>query len=251
MDQLSIDGTLNFRSVATYRARNGRIRKDAIYRSGEFYLIGPGGIDALRGLGVTAVYDLRSDSEKSHRPSTLLTTPGFRVLGTAHDMRNGDLRAVLTDTLSTVESCAAVMTAIYAALPVQFAGIFRHYYLALLENTAPVAVHCAAGKDRTGVAVALLLDLLGVSRDDVFDDYLKTNAVRDRLFERFRGNANGFGGTLVAQHLVGPVVTADPAYLEAMFASVERDFGSTGAYARAVLGLDDRELDRLSRRLVA
>ncbi|BCH23474.1 tyrosine-protein phosphatase [Mesorhizobium sp. L-8-3] len=251
MDQLALDGTLNFRAVAAYPARGGRLKTASLYRSGEFHGIGASGIAGMRSLAVTTVFDLRSDTEKKRRPSPLLSLSDFSVATTPHDVRHGDLRAVLADAESTPEACASVMKAIYVDLPDRFAAIYAHYFRTVLECPQPVALHCAAGKDRTGVGVALLLDLLGVSRTDIMEDYLKTNAVRDLLRERFSNHNSALGYVTHADRLIEPVIAADPDYLAAMFATIERDFDDTESYVQARLGLSADEIDRLRFRLVA
>lgn len=251
MDQIPLAGTLNFRAVASYPARGGRLRRQALYRSGDFHEIPAAGVEIMRGLDVTTVFDLRSDTEKKRRASALAGVPGFRVATEPHDFRNGDLRALLHDVQSTPRACADMMTSIYAQLPRQFAHIYGRYIRTVLECARPVALHCAAGKDRTGVGMALLLDLLGVSRDDIRDDYLKTNAIRDQLRERFRRNESMVGYSAATDHLIEPIITADADYLDAMFAALERDFGDTRRYAVNQLGFTEGELQDLSRRLIA
>lgn len=250
MDQLPIQGTLNFRAVAPYPARGGRLKQGALYRSGEFHDIGAPGLDGMRAIEVTTAFDLRSDTEKSRRASRLLTAEGFRVVTEPHDIRNGDLRAVLEDAQSTAEACATVMRSIYAALPIQFAAIYARYFREVGAGEGPMVIHCAAGKDRTGVAVALLLDLIGVSRDDVFEDYMKTDAVRDQLRQRFIGENGSLAFPAKNLRLVEPVITVDPSYLRAMFETIGENFGDTRRYAAECLGLGPQEIERLERRLV-
>jgi protein-tyrosine phosphatase len=250
MQQISIDGTLNFRPVRAYRTAEGMLKQESLYRSGEFHGITPAGIDGMRKLGVTTVFDLRSDAEKSRRSSPLLALPDFRVLAEPHDIRAGDLRKVLLNPLSTAQASADAMRAIYDVLPVQFAPIYRRYFRLVIESTTPIAIHCAAGKDRTGVGIALLLDVLGVSRDDIMEDYLATNAASDQLKATFRDRNSIPGRQIIAERLIAPVLTADPTYLATMFAAIARDFGDTQTYARDRLGLSEGDLDALKQRLV-
>lgn len=249
MDEKPIEGTLNFRAVASYRSARGRLKPGGIYRSGAFDDIGDPGVAHLRRIGLKTIFDLRSNREKARSPSPLLAYDDFCVVTEAHDMRSGELGALLADPAATQEACRNVMKAIYARLPIEFTTVFRLYFRTAAETSFPLAVHCTAGKDRTGIVVALMLDLLGVSRDDIMEDYLRTNEAREQLSEKFRRRRPvDFGN--VADHLVEPVISAEPDYLHAMFAAVKRDFCDTRGYAAQVLALSDADLERLRRRLL-
>ncbi|MGV0819061.1 tyrosine-protein phosphatase [Martelella sp. AMO21009] len=245
-----VPGTLNFRAVAPYSAAGGQIRPGRLWRSGAFDDVGAEGLERMRALGVTRVFDLRSDGEKARRPSPLLDRTGFDVLTEAHDIRSGDLAAVLATPGTCAEDCADVMRAVYARIPLEFAGVYRRYLRTLLENETPVAVHCTAGKDRTGVVIALLLDLLGVARDDIYEDYLKTNAVRDTLRTRLQSRNQGVDFGEVRYDLLEPVIAADETYLAAMFAALADSHGGTRRYATESLGLSDAEIGALRAHLV-
>lgn len=251
MDEIVVEGGLNFRSVADYPANGGRVKPRTIWRSGAFERVGEAGAEAMRRLDIRTAFDLRSDAEKLRSPSPLLSLPGFTVVTEPHTIRHGDLYAVLANPASTAQGCADVMTSIYAALPGEFAPIFRRYFRTLLDSKTPVVVHCAAGKDRTGVVVAMLLELLGVSRDDIMEDYLATNAARDALYRRLLERSHGVDYGSVAGHLIEPMITANAPYLEAMFATVERDHGGMQAYAKVALDLSAEDIETLRRRLVA
>jgi protein-tyrosine phosphatase len=250
MEDIVVEGGLNFRAVASYAARGGRVRPFAIYRSGAFEGVGAAGAEAMRRLGVRTAFDLRSEYEKARSPSPLLSTAGFTVVAEPHKIRHGDLYAVLADPASTAQACADVMAAIYATLPTSFAHIYRRYFRTMVEATTPVVVHCAAGKDRTGVVVAMLLELLGVSRDDVMDDYLRTNAARDALYQRLIRRSHGVDYGAVPEHVIEPMITANTPYLEAMLATIARDYGDMNAYAERALGLSRDDIETLHRHLV-
>lgn len=250
MEDIIVEGGLNFRAVADYPAGGGRIRPRTIYRSGAFADVGETGAEAMRRLNVRTSFDLRNDIEKARSPSSLLSMAGFTVVTEPHMIRHGDLYAVLADPGSTAQACADVMTAIYTTLPGEFAPIFRRYFRTMVEAQAPVVVHCAAGKDRTGVVIAMLLEILGVSRDDIMDDYLRTNAARDALYGRLIRRSHGVDYGAVSDQLIEPMITANAPYLDAMFATIARDYGDMATYAERALQLSADDIETLRQGLI-
>jgi protein-tyrosine phosphatase len=104
----------------------------------------------------------------------------------------------------------------------------------LAAGRAPMLIACSAGKDRTGVATALLLWSLGVSRDDIVKDYLKSNDAIATLKALVRTRYGWSPDSASAQ----AVLVADAAYLETMFEEIERCWGTIHTYLDAVLGVD-------------
>lgn len=76
---------------------------------------------------------------------------------------------------------------------------------AVATSEGPTLVHCAAGKDRTGVSVALVLALAGADRDDIVDEYLLTEQFEEQIEARFRRVFGGNRARLPAGYLRTPV----------------------------------------------
>ena len=250
MDKLTIGGILNFRSVPPYRAADGRLKSGAFYRCGAFDDIDAEGIAQLERIGLCAIFDLRSEQEKARAPSPLLVHGGFRIVSQSHRIRSGDLSALLENPVATPEQCVASMARIYAESPVTFVEVFGLLFRSAAEQGAPFAVHCTAGKDRTGIAVALLLDLLGVDRSDILEDYLKSNAARAALDAKLGARTRAAGLGRIVPHLIDAISTCRPEYLLGMFDTIDEQFGGTGAYATRALGLDDAALDAIRARFI-
>lgn len=122
---------------------------------------------------------------------------------------------------------------------------YARFFDILLEADGPVLWHCTHGKDRTGVAAALVLYALGVDEDTIMQDFLLTNTVyQDEIAQLEAGlKAAGYDEALVgeAQAMVG----VKGEYLEAAFDAVKREYGSVEAYLRDQLGVSDEKLSRL------
>jgi len=114
----------------------------------------------------------------------------------------------------------------------------------------PLLFHCFAGKDRSGVAAALLLDVLGVPREAIVADYLLSNRVHERIRSAFLADPRHVAAVNDLNESWLPLMEADPAYLEAMFDAVELRRGSVEAYFRKDLGIGAEALSMLREHLL-
>jgi protein-tyrosine phosphatase len=163
--RLAIEGTHNFRDVGGYPAGSGTTRPGQLYRSDALSRLTPNGVAALRALGIGVVVDLRSPLElaQDDAPAPL---PGARWV---HVPIHGGSRSSLLD--ETLPSLEALYRHVLADDGAQLAQAVR----AIAEaGEVPVLVNCTAGKDRTGLVVALALEAVGVARDAVVADYTQS-----------------------------------------------------------------------------
>jgi protein-tyrosine phosphatase len=129
----------------------------------------------------------------------------------------------------------------------------RAAYAELLSElaTAPVPqlFHCTAGKDRTGWAAALLLEIAGVDRETILADYLLTNTFSSATRSKYLA--------LIAEHLgddkvavYEPTMIVDESYLQTAYDAAHELYGSVGGYLQDGLGLGDEMVGDLRARLV-
>jgi protein-tyrosine phosphatase len=111
-------------------------------------------------------------------------------------------------------------------------------------DSTPVVVHCTSGKDRTGLVIALVLSLLGVSDDDVVADFALTGLLTDRLRAAWEARHPD-------RELTWPGYgQAPPELMRRVLDELERQYGPLRDYARNQLGASDELLQALNDRLL-
>jgi protein-tyrosine phosphatase len=110
-------------------------------------------------------------------------------------------------------------------------------------------MHCAAGKDRAGLSIAVTLLALGVERDAIVADYLESNA-KHRRYKVRRSGTSAEAYSPEVMELLGPLFDARAEYLTAAFETVEETWGGVDAYLERGLGLTAQTRERLRERLL-
>ena len=252
---LALSGIHNFRDYGGYATRDGgRLRSGLLFRSGQHIGATAQDLAAVDTLNLATVIDLRGDSERRYYPCARGEGFAATVLFADGETsgRGGSPHAVAARDIQTVDDAEAAMIDLYAFMPHRpnLQAAFRHYFATLAERDGPRLVHCFAGKDRTGLVVALLHWLAGVHVDDVMADYLLTNTAGNadaRIaagVESIRRSRPDASDAAVA-HLMA----VRPAWLDAAFATIERDWGGVDAYLETALGVDTAQRARIVARI--
>ncbi|MEQ5787426.1 tyrosine-protein phosphatase [Erythrobacter sp. NFXS35] len=239
---LDLEGGINFRDLGGYRTNDGRVtRWEVLYRSGS-----PAGLTArdqaeLARRGIRTICDFRATEERAAEPNPY-TSANTDVAYWTRDYTGeaGDLMAVLGSADASAGKSRAAMIALYRELPDDHAESFRQMFAVLAEGKVPLAFNCTAGKDRTGVAAALILTLLGVPRETVVADYALSDDLVDYKAQ-IAANADSDGPYAALAQLpwdvVEPLVASDPAYVESALSAIEAEHGSVGAFIADVLAV--------------
>jgi protein-tyrosine phosphatase len=220
-----VEGTYNLRDTGGYRTSDGATRWGKLLRSDALHQLTDTSRESLADLGIALVIDLRDESELLSAPSQLdglgLTvvhapiyptrTVGGAISGAGEHSSAGGVQASPADGHASVLDGLGDVTlrGLYRTMLTDNGNnLARAVQLIARAGDAPVLVHCTAGKDRTGLVVALSLLAVGVSREDVVADYSVTEQ-----------NLAGEWVEVMLSRIVEFGVTATPAIRELMSAS--------------------------------
>ena len=275
-----LSGAWNFRDVAD---NTPAVRPGRLFRSGELSRLDDVGRETLRQLGIRDVADLRATREVARRGPGLVPDGvevhllPFPDLGEEGGSEGSDesesdgqapheqaFQRLLTgegsDSDESVnESAVRYMVDEYRQFPSRN-GAQRalHQVVTLLASGRPVLTHCFAGKDRTGFVVATVLETIGVDRDTILADFLRSNEAAPQLRARISEMIQQRSDTELTPEVVtftearlsDGVLGVRPEYLAAAWQSIDDEYGSLDGYLRDA-GVTEADVDRLRTALLA
>ncbi len=255
---VAFEGIHNFRDYGGYAASDGaRLRTGLLWRSGQHVDATRSDLERLSDIGLATVIDLRGNSERANHPCARPEDFNAQVLfadGETADGNNAPHLAAARN-VETAEDAYHAMLGFYPSMPFRpnLIAVYRMYFAALADRDGPSLLHCLAGKDRTGVAAALLHALLGVHDDDIMADYMLTNSagnIERRIAAGATTVRNSFGRDMNAE-AVRTLMSVHPDYLNAAMASIKEAHGGVEAYAQEVLGVTPDMRKRIEARFLA
>jgi protein-tyrosine phosphatase len=242
---IALERASNFRDLGGYTGASGRkVKWGLIYRSGTLAHLSATDQANLAARGIRTVCDLRTTTERLHEPSAALPA---RTLSWDYELDHGAVIGAVSVLEPRAAAVRAAIMEFYRTAPEDFGDRFRELFRALCEAEAPLVVHCTAGKDRTGVAAALVLGALGVDRSELIEDYTLSQSHID--YDRALGAAGGSWRFLngLAPEVRAPLFASEAAYIEAMLDGLTQRYGSLEQYLRMRLHVDAADLGRLRR----
>lgn len=239
---IPLQGIENLRDYGDYAAGAGRLKRGVLFRAAHQAEATDEDLEALAALGIATLVDLRRPNERERAPSRRWAGFAAEVIENDQGSPDDPWHTFLQSSDLSVQSIHDYMVEYYRRLPFKerHIDLFTRYFQALAQGRGPVLIHCAAGKDRTGVLAALTHHIAGVSDDDVIDDYLLTND--DSRFERrgpkFMAAIHEMTGRMPSEAAMRAAMGVHADYLAAAFTVIREQNGSLDGYLDQVIGLD-------------
>ncbi len=253
---LMLEGVHNFRDFGGYAvAGGGRLKRGHLWRSGQHFGASDADLARIAALGLADVFDLRSSKERETHPcrrpdgftAAIYLSEDPTVIAAPH------VAAAATTRQRDAASVREGMRRNYGAIAFrpELIAMMRRYLGVLAAGQGPSLVNCMAGKDRTGIAVAMIQLAAGVHRDDVIADYMLTNTAGD-VEARIAAGAETIKAVArrMDPEILRVIMGVEPEYLESAFAMIGEKHGSIDGYLRDVLGVDAALRAKLREQLV-
>lgn len=252
----ALKGVANFRDIGGYSTGGGhKIKSGVIFRSGELSGLTPADQQILPGLNIRYDVDLRTEAERTANPSNWgKRTP--QLIWVSVNQPNTTVQATIQpfSEVNDADGAKMRMAQITADLAINGAANIGKVLGELARADGPALIHCSGGKDRTGVTVAILMTLLGTSRQDVYHEYLRSNesiaAQMQRQQARAQAGKDTFSISGLKPEVVRTMMGTEPSYMDAMFRQIDAKYGSFDAFTRDGLKLTAAQITQLRKNLI-
>ncbi|MGG6896124.1 tyrosine-protein phosphatase [Rhizobium sp. BR 315] len=252
---IHLSGVDNFRDFGGYAAGDRQIRQGILFRSGDLSRATEDDLVYLGSLGVDLIVDLRRPIERQY--SVSVPWAGFEGNVITSDIPE-DFQdwAVALKTVDIVDVSWFRNSSLKSYREVPFSPrniwLFGAYLRACADTQGGILVHCAAGKDRTGMLCAIVQKLLGAHDDDIVAEFLKTNDdTRINLrIPRLYNWLESQTGHRVEENALRVALSVDPMHLEVFFNNISQKCGSFENYLGNILGISESMRARIKYNLL-
>ncbi|MEK9649653.1 MAG: tyrosine-protein phosphatase [Gammaproteobacteria bacterium] len=243
--KILFEGTHNTRELGGYKTTDGKsVKWGKLFRSDKLENLSAGDLDYFNALNIREVIDFRSDLEVSEEPDKIPNNVIYRRIPIAADAA---MRPYVESVLRN-EADIDLGTLLVQAnenFVLKYQEEYRNFLIALAENDQPKLFHCTAGKDRAGFAAALILLTLGVPKETVLEDYMKTNAANSDYVNSYLGKVKAMSLFQADVEKLRPVMGVQERYILKAFETIEENYGSVEVYLNEGLNISSETIGKL------
>lgn len=254
MKRIILEGAYNFRDIGGYKTKDGKsVKFGKIYRSDELSHLTDNDITTIEELGIKTIIDYRNEAERVDNEDCLWSDvkvvyldpkADTAAMASSESLKGFDryknkLTASIAKTLMTEQNYQFVLSD-------SSKEAYRKMFDILLnEEQIPTVQHCRGGKDRTGYGIALILLVLGVSREQVIDDYLLTNECKkeknEKSLKQVYEQTHDDDLVLALRYLK----EAQLEFLLKALDTIDNEFDGIDSYVKKELGLSSNQINKL------
>lgn len=252
---IPFEGGRNFRDLGGYQTMDGRtIKTGKLFRSGVLHHMTAADYTKVEALGIKTVVDFRANNERESEPThwgagevNMMTWDYVMDFG-----QDENILAQFANPALDAAGAEALMAQMYRGMAEEQKPHYAGMFATLSASDQPLLFHCTAGKDRTGIAAALLLTALGVDRETVIQDYVLSEVINE--LPEYQNAAPALSDNVDETYafLASMPPTALDAlmgtrrvYIESAFDEMNTQYGSVEAYIRDELGMDEANIAQL------
>jgi len=247
---LPMDGSHNTRELGGYKTTDGKtIKWGKLFRSDKLSDISKTDQAYLQNLGIKKIVDFRSEQEKAEDPNIIPTGISYVEMPISVD---GAMRSKIEAVLKgeTDRKVQSFLIDANKEFVTNYADVYENFLRGLIDEDAPTLFHCTAGKDRAGFAAAITLIALGVSKEDVINDYMKTNAFTQERIEEILGQIELMSLYQSDVEILRPLLGVEQIYIETAFKTAEDKYGSLENFIRDGLNISDEDIQKLRNKFL-
>jgi protein-tyrosine phosphatase len=238
-----LEGARNFRDFGGYVTEDGeQVLWGKLFRSNQPAGMTSADYSEVASLQLATVVDFRTAEEREAAQTEWQGNPAPQFvllpMGSTEAFVELDAQVAAAIEAEDIDALRKAAVEVYRRMPIEYAGELGVLLRSLAsDQSLPIMMHCHAGKDRTGLSAALILSLLGVSRETIMADYLYSN---DRML------SDGVERTAIEKVYWG----VEEDWLRASFEGIEAHYGSLDRYFEVALGIDAATRARIRKNLV-
>lgn len=252
---IKFSGAKNFRDLGMYLTLDGRtIKQGILFRSDQLSALTKGDLKKIAKFNIKRIYDLRNRNEMSGERDKIpygqdiqifpvpfrfaaldKATMKKRILG--GQLKRGDTEKLMLDS--------------YRYYVIKYRKkIARIFNTLAISDQLPAVVHCVSGKDRTGIVIALLLEILGVPLEVIEEDYLLTNEFWSKETNKLSLYAYIGSRFRTPRGEIYDLMTAKLIYLQSARDEIMLHYGDMDTYISKGLGLKSETLVKLRNKFL-
>lgn len=258
-----LNGAPNARDLGGIKTADGRtIKPHRLIRSGMLGKIDDADIEYLKSINLRTVVDLRNEREQVEKPNRKIEEVKYiscpilvgRAEGITHEKPdNEDEEAIRTvmmakrlmENFPDGKTQMRMLYGILVTVPHAIEYYGKFFDILLAQDEGALLYHCMMGKDRAGMATALLLSALGVSEDDIIQDYLITAERCAPGTARLIENCRRYTNNEAELQFIYDLDIVEENYIRAGFDAIEKNYGGMDAFLKNQMRLDDGKLEKL------